>query len=100
MIDCCGADDACEIIQLMKKDISAQVESIGLSTHFDDRKSLKLQLHRLKGAALSGSLPGMATIVAEMERMVVEDVEKALLEDKYNEFMKEWEATERELEIP
>lgn len=100
LIDRCGADDACEIIQLMKKDISAQVESIGLSTHFDDRKSLKRQLHRLKGAALSGSLPGMATLAAEMERMVVEDVERALLEDKYNEFMKEWEATERELEFP
>ncbi|SMG34962.1 ATP-binding protein [Dethiosulfovibrio salsuginis] len=100
LIDRCGADDACEIILLMKKDISAQVESIGSSTRSDDRKSLKLQLHRLKGAALSGSLPGMATMAAEMERMVVEDVGKALLEDKYNEFMKEWEATERELKIP
>ncbi|NCC58125.1 MAG: PAS domain-containing sensor histidine kinase, partial [Synergistales bacterium] len=100
LIDRCGVDDAYEIILLMKKDISAQVESIGFSTRSDDRKSLKRQLHRLKGAALSGSLPGMATIAAEMERMVVEEVEKALLEDKYNEFMKEWEATERELEIP
>ncbi len=100
LIDRCGADDAYEIILLMKKDLSAQVESIGLSTRSDDRKSLKRELHRLKGAALSGSLPGMATIVAEMERMVVEDVERALLEDKYNEFMKEWEATERDLEIP
>lgn len=99
LIDRCGADDAYEIILLMKKDISAQVESIGFSTRSDDRKSLKLQLHRLKGAALSGSLPGIATIAAEMERMVVEDVEKALLKYEFDKLIKEWDAAKRELGI-
>ncbi len=81
----------------MKEDVAEQVESIELSTRSNDRDSLRLQLHRLKGAALSGSLPGLATIAAAMERMVADDVEAALLEEKLEELLKEWDEAEKEL---
>lgn len=90
-------DTTTEVIELLKTEIPAQIHSIGLLIASNDRDNLKKQLHKLKGAALSGCLNGITRIAAEMEQMVIDDVDASLLQEKLSELGKEWHYAETEL---
>ncbi len=90
-------DTTAEVIELLKTEIPAQIHSIGLLIASNDRDNLKKQLHKLKGAALTGCLNSIASIAAEMEQMINNDVDASLLQDKLSELGKEWHYAETEM---
>lgn len=98
MIEHCGRETALEIIDIIKSEIPRQIESIRLSIKSNDRKSLKLQSHKLKGASLNGYMPRMASIASSIEEMALNEDNRALLEKKLMELSKAWDEARIELE--